>query len=772
MEKEKPLLPIRVVSYSREFSSRKTHGGGTSKVFELPNFEEHKKLLIEKIDSIEDNLSLTFKRFPLIPAVLKVDLRKDAIAKSHRPRELFVEDTPIIGSGKIGRIYVSTNAYGLKHLKKKIQTPNKGQFRGITTIENISVYNSEDRLKGLTAKQLEEKASRRETTNIKITLFDHHNSEININILNEFISFIREMKLDLEDITKYENFHIWRIKGLDEKQIQQISNHPSVKEISYFPEFKIILPKELSKIEAKLNKAIPIEGKSYPGVGQIDTGISNSHPFLSYWVLDKVSYVPTPYVNNNHGSMVGSILCMAQQVNDQSICPDEDNLKLVDVELIPNADPDFGQVDTIDEDQLIERLKADIPRLSEEYGVKIWNMSASFSVPCIDDKFSSLAVFLDKFQDENDIVIVLPSGNINSTAELRKWPCHDLVNDTDRLQQPGDSVRAVTVGALACKEKTNSFVKINEPACYSCRGPGPSYQLKPDLTHYSGNLSLNNGACDFSGQGINVLDKDGTIVETGGTSFSAPLVARTLALLHHNIVPSPSSILIKALTVHNSYYPKDLGVLRDVMHYAGFGMPTDVNDILHCTQNECTLIFEHEIFPGAELTYPFVWPKSLIDSEGNCRGKVKITLVAEPPLDDDYGAEYIRANISAQLQSFKPSKNDWHGELQETPSTRDLKELYEENLIENYWKWKPIKKYEKTFFRAKAKDWRIKVYPLLRDDVPPFRIKPIKFALIFTISDPEKNAPVYNEVVLGLKNTIIVTNEIQIRSRIRQKINS
>jgi hypothetical protein len=399
-------------------------------------------------------------------------------------------------------------------------------------------------------------------------------------------------------------------------------------------------------------------------------------------------------------------------------------------------------------------------------------MSASFCAPCSDESFSSLAVFLDKFQDENNIILTLPSGNYDG-IEQRKWPPQEGIGTRDRLQQPGDSVRAITVGALACKEKTDSIVKIHEPASYSCRGPGPCYIIKPDLTHYSGNVSLNNNSLDFSGQGISVLDKDGNLVETGGTSFSTPLVARTLTLLHHNIVPSPSNILIKALTVHHSYLPTDLGIQREVMHYAGFGMPSDIDRILHCTQNEATLIFEHEIFPGTELTYPFVWPKSLIDENGNCRGKVKITLVAEPPLDEDYGSEYIRANVSSQLQSLNVDKNgeeSWKGQLKETPSTGDLREMYEKNQIEYYWKWKPIKRYERIFNRVNAKDWRLKVYLLLRDDVPKINIKPIKFALIFTISDPNNVAPVYNEIVIGLRSVNVLTNEIQLRTKIKQKI--
>jgi hypothetical protein len=372
MKNDEPLLPIRVVNYSRDFSNRKKHGGGGNKIFHLPDFREHQLSLVREIDSLEKKLDGSFKKYPYIPAVLKVDMRDDAIAKSHRPRKLFEDDTPIIGLGKIGTLYVSTTEYGLNQLKQKINKPDKEQTANITAIKNISDFDSKDRLKGLTIKQLKEKAMRKDATYLKVILFDHHDSEINQNVRDSFISWIKKMKLEIDDITKLKGLHIWKIIGSDEQQIEKISKHPSVRTLSFFPEFNVILPKELAIKQKKLNKVSPKEGKIYPKAGQIDTGISSSHPFLSPWIIDKVTYVPSAYVNNNHGSMVGSILCMAQQINGKSICPDEDNIQLIDVELIPNADPGHGPVDAITEDHLIERLKEDIPRLTSEKGIKIW----------------------------------------------------------------------------------------------------------------------------------------------------------------------------------------------------------------------------------------------------------------------------------------------------------------------------------------------------------------------------------------------------------------
>ena len=114
MKNTEELLPIRIVSYSRDFSHQKEARWANKKPFPIPDVKEHQKKLIHSIDFIEKKLDTTFQNYPLIPAVLKVQLRKDAIAKSHRPRKLFSDDTPIIGLGEIGELYVSTTKYGIE----------------------------------------------------------------------------------------------------------------------------------------------------------------------------------------------------------------------------------------------------------------------------------------------------------------------------------------------------------------------------------------------------------------------------------------------------------------------------------------------------------------------------------------------------------------------------------------------------------------------------------------------------------------------------------
>ncbi|MCK4796516.1 MAG: S8 family peptidase [Spirochaetes bacterium] len=772
-------LPVRVVQPSRDFLHKDTRSGGDIKFFlNESEMKEHCSKLIGEIKLLEEDLQKSFDIHSVTPNVIKAKMREKALAKSHRPNNLLDKDTcPIIGVENFGELLLSTTQAGLEKLKKKLKEPTSIKIKAnITAIEKIEPFGINEKLLGLSPKKLEEFSMRGGTSYLKVILFDHQDDEINLTTTEEFKEWVKDLGLKIELVSNLKNIKILKIIGGNEELIETIGNHPAVRTLSFFPTYKIIKPKTINtKIE---NRSFPLPEKNqeYARVGIIDTGIPKDHPVLQPWVIEHISFVHDKYANEYHGSFVGGLTSFGHHLNGASICPDQEPINLVDVQVLGNGNPQYGEIDEIPEDILMVRLEESVPHLTVKHNIKIWNMSAGLSVMCEQDRFSNLAIFLDELQDECGIIFTLPSGNVvTETGEQRTWPPQEEIDFEDHLEAPGDSIRAITVGAIACNGKPDSCVQINEPTSYSRKGPGPSYTIKPDLVHYSGNNSCHNpGRIDLSGQGILSVDEKGRIVEDAGTSFSSPLAARTLGLLHNSLLQEPSPNLMKALAIHSCYLPKELGALDKIMPYVGFGLPSSLKTIFSCSENEITLIFEQEIIQGFTLDYPFNWPPSLIDYEGKCRGNIKMTLVAEPPLDSNFGAEYIRANVSAMFQFGKQTddgKMKWSNKVNENPTTGDLKKQFETELVEHGYKWKPIKKYEAIIKRIKAEDWRIRLRLLLRDG-SDLGLKPIKFALVVTISDPEKTAPVYNEVVNGLRQRNVITNEIQLRSQIRQRIES
>ncbi len=764
----KKLLPVRLVQPSRDFLHENINSGGDVKYFITDDveFKEHQDYLEAEITHLEKDLEPIFENYPDIPTVIKAKLREKAIAKSHRPTEIFKRDTcPIIGLDKIGEIIISTTKTGLAKLKAIIEKPtSQKQKANITTIEKITKFEDKDKLMGLSFKELYNKSLRKNKSYLKVILFDHHEETINESIKYKFYSWAKEKNIKIEEIAKLNSLNLLRIIGSSEKEIEEITAHPSVRTVSFFPTYRIILSKGLVSSQKMNTFPIPESNKEYPKIAVVDSGISKNHPYLSKWVIDRESFVPEGYQDNLHGCFVGGLISMGTQLNGKGICPDNTPVQIVDIQMLPDPNKD-----NVSEDDLIERLNSCVPVMTKKHNIRIWNMSAALEAKVEDEQFSSLAIYLDKLQDKNNIIFILPSGNFEDDNQ-RKWPPQNNINNLDKLQIPADSVRAITVGAIACKEKPDSIVKLNQPASYSCKGPGPTFIPKPEIVHYSGNLTMDDGKMDMSNQGILSFDDEGNIIENIGTSFSCPLGARTMSILHNKLIESTSNNMIKALTIHNSHVPDNLGKVENAFHYVGFGKPNDVESILSCSDSDITLMFEQEIFERHNLTYPFKWPESLKDENGKYRGKVTMTIVANVPLDESYGSEYIRANITATLQEKyidKEDKEQWRGILDGSPDTKDL--CYEKDQIRHFHKWSTIKKYQKEFKRKTLGDLRIQVNLLLRDGIELGTI-PVKFALVFTLTDPDGVASVYDEIVVSLRNKGVITNPIQLRSQIQEKI--
>mgnify|MGYP007077506606 CR=1 FL=1 len=136
--------------------------------------------------------------------------------------------------------------------------------------------------------------------------------------------------------------------------------------------------------------------------------------------------------------------------------------------------------------------------------------------------------------------------------------------------------------------------------------------------------------------GLHSFSVKGTGVEDCGTSYAAPLAAKTLAILDHRIEGDIPQETLIALTLHHANVP---ALLDDVKldhirkDFVGAGIPSLCKDTLVLDDNEVTLVFNGTIKYQQELNFQFSWPSCLVDEEGHCAGKVKLSLVYRPPID-------------------------------------------------------------------------------------------------------------------------------------------
>jgi hypothetical protein len=304
---------------------------------------------------------------------------------------------------------------------------------------------------------------------------------------------------------------------------------------------------------------------------------------------------------------------------------------------------------------------------------------------------------------------------------------------------------------------------------YSCRGPGLRIGLKPDFAHVGGSGTIH----PILGHGLLSLDVTGKIVDGCGTSYAAPNVAKTLASLDHSIEGSVSRETLIALGIHHAVLPESLNDknLRNVTkHLVGFGVPNGSEEILNGHPSAITLVFANRAISGHKMSFKFSWPSSLV-RDGKCFGHAKLTIVSTPRFDYRYGAEFVRINIDAALRQMQKNGN-YLGRLNAiyTPDDGDGS-LYEKDQIEHSFKWSPVKVYEKIFPRGvgPTTEWSLDVEYLARDGVTIPR-EGVPFTAILTISDPDKEKPVFNDVRQMLQSLGVQAVDIKTAARVLPRV--
>jgi hypothetical protein len=276
------------------------------------------------------------------------------------------------------------------------------------------------------------------------------------------------------------------------------------------------------------------------------------------------------------------------------------------------------------------------------------------------------------------------------------------------------------------------------------------------------------------GHGLFSILPDGTIVDGCGTSYAAPLAAKTAAVLDHAIEGEVSRETLIGLLVHHAEMPtllQDKALAPIAKHMVGFGMPPSADRILETGDHTITLVFASRIQRDQQINFRFQWPASLVGPEGKCRGRAKITLVSTPPLDARFGSEFVRVNINAVLQQ-EQANGGWKGRLEPLylPSRREAPPM-EAERIEHDLKWSPVKVLAKTFPQGvgPSSNWRLFVEYLTRaGEVMPEEGVP--FTVIVTISDPDAEQPVFNDMRQNLQALGIQIADIRTAARITPRV--
>ncbi|WP_142683547.1 S8 family peptidase [Chitinophaga polysaccharea] len=825
--------PVQIVLNTNDFIEALEHnGGGSPKDFFDGNdadFVDHRDNLQKQLGEIR-NMQLVSSYTKVSYA--KVTLKQAALAKSHRPTsQIFKRDiAPVVGAGDLGELFVELTPESIDVINGKfnrVETevkykekdgksePKPTRLRSeIGAIENITAYTASDKRKFSVKEAIEWLSNPQTGGSYVVELFEAPPARKDWDLLSAhkfdlFESFIDGLEnvgnglfasrvitgagaavifgVKLEKSSSspvIQSFPVSsslaksksgekHIIDLDIKKhnklLEFLDKHPLVKKISLPP--IIMKSSAATSIKRGKNFVVPSmeDDVSYPKICVVDGGVSDIY---GDWIEDRWGLISPSDKDENHGSFIAGLAIAGQTLNGNAICREIDGCKIIDLDILPlehKYDTYFPKPF-----QFFSELESAVQELKARTGVRVFNFSMNIEEHASTTGYSLFAQLLDKIAEENDVVFAISAGNTRPVDMRREWP-EDTIealkilasSRNDTIKKPAESCRNVSVSAL--NPPNIDGVIPYTLSNYSCRGPGLRVGLKPDFAHVGGSGTIH----PTLGHGLLSLDSKGKIVDGCGTSYAAPNVAKTLASLDHAIEGSVSRETLIGLGIHHASLPDSLNDknLRNVTkHLVGFGMPKGSEEILNGTPSAITLVFANRAIIGHKLSFKFSWPPSLV-RDGKCFGHAKLTIVSTPRFDYRYGAEFVRINIDAALRQ-QQKNGKYLGRLNAiyTPDEGEGS-LFEKDQIEHSFKWSPVKVYEKTFPRGvgPTTDWSLDVEYLARDGVAIPR-EGVPFTAILTISDPNNEQPVFNDMRQMLQSLGVQAVDIKTAARVVPRV--
>jgi hypothetical protein len=710
-------------------------------------------------------------------APMRVKILSQAAAKSHRPEKLFSGETcPIIGAGRLGELFVKATPRGLDQLSSMVEENNAERIvKELSCIDAIEPITPTYRRDGVEPTDILRRSPRGKKGFItRVKLFDFGADDDQQKLVRDFQETCKERGIRAETGGYSPSTFTFEAECRNVEDVEALSRIVGVRSIRQMPLIRLVRPRMLNPSPLPKNLPVADPQKEFPVVVVVDSGISDGIPGLDSWVVGRDSSVPSQYRNTDHGTFVAGLICWGAELNPNLASIDSNPVGVFDLQVLPNTDPDRGDTDALTESEFLQSLETALQQYANDY--KVWNLSLGSDEVCSLNEFSQLAVELDNLQERYQVSFVISAGNYTSLP-LLDYPRNDDQVNPGRITSPADSVLGITVGSISHVDYKKNGPKENHPSAFSRHGAGPNYIIKPDLVHYGGTCST-----DASHQsGVRSVNGRGS-AEDLGTSFAAPLVSRTLAHIYDQVTPTPSSVLARALLTHHSRDPRTQGRVPDgEENFMGFGLPATVPYCLECTPYSSTLVFDDQLRPGYFLEWDdFPYPPSL-RRDGRYYGDIWMTVAFSPARGARWGTEYCETHIDAHFGVYFNQKSRETGLLKPKPTFKGLVPpehknpgvLYESYQVEKLRKWAPVRTYHGQLGERgeRGERWRLMVRLLTRHEVDAsetFKSQP--FALIVTIADPERKAPVYDEMAQIVRTRFKAENlSIRTAARLRAK---
>jgi hypothetical protein len=563
-------LLIKVIMPKQGTERRVPGGGGPPKPFR-PVSKEYRQSLYTQVSAIRAAIMPQLQKAEAAP--VRVKLLAKAAAKSHRPDQLFsASSCPIVGAGRLGELFLRATPAGLDRLANTIQENDSDQItKELSCVEAIEAVTPAYRRAGIDSKDILRRCPRGKHGFItRIGLFNYGPSGNQAALVEDFLSACKNGKIASPTTRGYSpGSFTFEAECQSVDDVEALSRIVGVRSVSPMPLIRAIRPRMFAaKALPNLPNAREVVG-DFPVVVVVDSGISDQVAALNSWVVGRDTHVAPQYANTDHGTFVAGLICWGGQLNPTVAGLDQSPCGVFDLQVIPNDDPAKGDTLSLLESEFLQSLEEALKQHANTF--KVWNLSLGTDTVCSLDEFSPLAEELDNLQERYKVSFVISAGNYD-TPPLLDYPRTGNQLQAGRITAPADSVLGITVGAVSHVDYKAQGPKEHHPSAFSRHGAGPNHVIKPDLVHYGGSCSTDlahiSGIRSVSGTGS---------AENLGTSFATPLVARTLAQIYHQVTPTPSPVLARALLTHHARDPRTkLRVPDGDENFFGFGLPAPV----------------------------------------------------------------------------------------------------------------------------------------------------------------------------------------------------
>lgn len=737
----KEINPFVLISHSPiDLQSYDLNGGGANEL--VPVTTALRQALVQMLQHARAELASNIERYPNLHSTLVFRLREKGIAKSHRPVHLIQRaGLQSAGHAHLNEMLVGCSTASFHQLEQLINHGNtKALKANISSILSIEPWSRQ-------RKNPEGSLALRLSGRALLRLVRFWTSEATIAAQEDLIRLLQLSDVRFSVLEGTGPDVLVRLEDLDnvlDQVLEMILDHPGIRSINVEPIVQSVVTVARPPSQTQTVPMLGVPQDDLPIVAVFDSGTGTGNVSLAPWVTSRDIYVLPPDTNHVHGNAVASLVAGGTALNPTFACPP---CIVHDVAAMESGGSRLSDI--------IERLRDAVNRRPD---IKVWNLSLGVNAPCDPDQFGELAQILDTLSDQHGVLFVVAAGNYLDVPR-RTWPA-DTAMKQDRLSTPGDAVRALTVGSISHADAADTLSKKGEPAPYSRRGPGPVFTPKPDIVHHGGNV---HSPWSGGSASTNVLAPNGMSYSDFGTSFAAPLASAMTAHVWHALNGHPSlqanPALVKALMIHAGQLssPAYTGLER---RYLGTGLPQNALCVLFDRDDSFTLVFEANLIPGAwrwrKSNYPI---PAVLRHEGKLRAEVIITAAYAPPLNANYGAEYVRANL--ELGFGVEDEDGFKGKvplLGEDGTTG-----YEAEQVEYGGKWAPVKVHRRKFSQGVSGEaWALNAKLMLRAFEPPLQ-EALRVYIVVTLRAIDGDSRVHNQGLQALQASNWVKHILPVR---------